>query len=386
MGVSQAIAADPLKHYKGPLLEAGLMWDAGWYVSVAKDGYSIPPAPELSNVAFAPLLPALVKGLGEVFGALGLNMGDPGFGHWTLAGLLLTNAAFFAALYILWQLLARDHPASVANRTLWLIAGFPLGVFWSAIYTEALFLLLAASCILLARRGMWPLAGLLGGLAALTRWAGILLACVLLIEWLDARGMLPRGGRSPLALSSPRFAPWHSALWIGLVPLALGSYMLYLWSAFGSPWVVSQVMAERWQHKMSFFIDTYVKSVDLLWQSVTQTGPARLQVLELGQGNSLYMWLDLGLPLLFVYLGVIGWRRGWLRYGDLAWLALGLLFPLSADNTRSLARYLMPLWPAMLVVSRLCDRWPTLERVWITVSVGLMALGAFIYGSGRWIG
>jgi hypothetical protein len=98
------------------------------------------------------------------------------------------------------------------------------------------------------------------------------------------------------------------------------------------------------------------------------------------------MWIDLGLPLLFGALGVIGWRRGWLRPGDLAWLALGILFPLSADNTRSLGRYLMPLWPALIVAARLCEGRPHLERAWLVVSTGLLALCAYIYGSGRWIG
>jgi hypothetical protein len=98
------------------------------------------------------------------------------------------------------------------------------------------------------------------------------------------------------------------------------------------------------------------------------------------------MWLDLGLPVLLAALGLLGWRRGWLRYGDLAWLALGILFPLSADNTRSLARYMMPLWPALIVVARLSEGRPGLERAWLVVSAGLLALCAYIFGSGKWIG
>jgi hypothetical protein len=376
MGVSQLITTDPSR-YRGPFVEAALMWDGAWYVSVAQDGYSIPPAPTLSNVAFAPLLPMLVRGLVEIFSFLGIHFGDTAFGNYALTGVIITNVAFIAALYVLWRLVALDHPEAVANRTLWLVAAFPMGVFWSALYTESLFLLLAAACVLAARRGAWLLAGALGGLATLTRWAGVLLALVLLVEWLSVQRAITTRGKpaSFLALSC-----------IAVVPLALALHMLYLWAQFGNPLAVLRVQAERWQHKMSFFLSTYADSVNLLWQHLSYSGPRRDEIMVQGSGNSLYVWLDLGLPLLFVALGVVGLRRGWLRPGDLAWLALGLLFPLSSDNTRSVARYLLPLWPALVVASRLCEKRPQLERVWLGVSVGLMALVAYIFGNGKWIG
>lgn len=377
VGVGQAIAEKPTVHYRGPFTEAALMWDAAWYVSVAKGGYTLPPAPELSNLAFPPLLSMLVRVLGNLFDWSGLSVGFPGIGNWALAGLVVTNAAFLASLYLLWHLVAMDHPQAVASRTLWLAAAFPLGLFWSAIYTESLFLLLAVGCVLAARNRLWPLAGALGGLAAVTRWAGIALAGVLLVEWWAANRPL-RAGR-PLSA-------WLSLGWIGLVPLALAAHLLYVWAEFGSPFVVSQVMEERWQHRASFFIGTYTRSVSLLWQSLTQSGPDRAIVLELGEGNPLYMWLDLGIPLLFALLGLIGWRRGWLRPGDLAWLALGILFPLSADNTRSLARYMMPLWPALIVAARLCEGRPMFKVAWLAISTALLATCAFIYANGKWIG
>jgi hypothetical protein len=381
VGASSLIQANPTTYHKGVFTEAALMWDAAWYAGIARNGY-VTPAPGItSNLAFPPLLPLLTQALAGFFSSQGLNMGDPAWGPWALAGVLISNIAFFAALYILWHLVALDHPTAVADRTLWLVAAFPLGVFWSAFYTESLFLLLAVGCVLAARRGLWPVAGALGGLAVLTRWAGLLLIAVLMVEWVAAR----RRGQAAAWRLPPRPA-WLTVGWLGLVPLALGGYMLYLQEAYGAPWAVFQSQAQGWQHGLSFFVQTYADGANLLWQSVTQTGPRADSVLHWGFGNSLYMWLDLAMPLLFTGLGVLGWRRGWLRPGDLAWLALGLIFPLSLNTTISLTRYLMPLWPALIVGARLCTGRPGLERAWLVVSTGLLAVGAYLYANAKWIG
>jgi hypothetical protein len=384
LGVTQLIAANPT-YNKGPFTEVALLWDSAWYMSIVKDGYALPPPPATSNLAFPPLLPLLTRLLGEGFNALGLHLADPVYGNWAVAGILVSNAAFLAGLFVLWHLVALDHPAGVADRTVWFVAAFPLGVFWSAFYTESLFLLLAAGSVLAARRNVWPLAGLLGGLAVLTRWAGLVLLAVLLVEWLTQQRRASAVPGNGAGVPAPR-PSWLSLAWLGGIPLALLSYMGYLQAAFGTPWGVFQSQREGWQHGFSFFLATYWEGVDWLWQSVTQTGPLRDVVLHLGYGNSIYMWLDLGLPLLYIALGVIGWRRGWLRPSDGVWLALGLLFPLSLGTTISLARYLMPLWPALIVVARLTTTRPGLERAWLVASTGLLALGAFLFASARWIG
>lgn len=383
LGVTQLIAANP-RYDKGPFTEAALLWDAAWYMSIVKDGYALPPPPATSNLAFPPLFPLLTRLLGEGFNSLGLHLADPVYGNWAVAGILVSNLAFLAGLFVLWHLVALDHPAGVADRTTWLVAAFPLGVFWSAFYTESLFLLLAASSVLAARRRAWPLAGLLGGLAVLTRWAGLVLLAVLLVEWLVQRRRA--GAANGSAAGAAARPSWPALVWLGGIPLALLGYMGYLQAAFGTPWGVFQSQREGWQHGFSFFLATYWEGVDLLWQSVTQTGPRSDVVLHLGYGNSIYMWLDLGLPLLFIALGIIGWRQGWLRPSDLVWLGLGLLFPLSLGTTISLARYLMPLWPALIVVARLAATRPGLERAWLVASTGVLALGAFLYASARWIG
>jgi hypothetical protein len=384
MGVAELMRTNPTYH-KTQLVEAALMWDASWYMGIAQSGYHM-PVTGTSNLAFPPLFPLLVRLLGDGLAGLGLTLGDPQYGPWALAGLLISNAAFLGALILLWHLVRLDHPAGVADRTLWLVAAFPLGLFWSAFYTESLFLLLAVGCVLAARRGVWPLAGALGGLAVLTKWLGVVLVAVLFVEWLAARRARRAADGNGRAAPPERRPSVFALGWLACIPLALAGYLLYLQVTFGTPWGILQSQEQGWKHGLSFFVSTYLQGVDLLWQSVTQTGPNRDSVLHWGFGNSLYMWLDLILPWLMLGLGALGWRRGWLRPGDLAWLGLGILFPLSLGTTISLARYMMPLWPALVVGARLGARSPALERAWLVLATGLLALGAYIYANAKWIG
>lgn len=384
-GVNQLLAVHPHSYYRGPLTTVALMWDGNWYAGIAQYGYAQPPTPGDTNLAFPPLLSLLARLLGGVFGFFGMAADDPKSGSIALAGVVISNLAFFAALYVLWHLVALDHPPAVANWTLWLVAAFPLGIFWSAFYTESLFLLLSVSCLLAARRGLWGWAGVLGGLAALTRWPGVLLAIVLLVEWISAR-------RERAMRIIPTSQTLGSLAAIALVPLSLLGHMLFLKVTVGHALAMLSSHVQGWHETLSFFPLTYAESVGLLWERVWKGGPAQAigSMLtpwpEQTTGNTLYLWLDLGVPLLFVGLGVLGWRRGWLRTSDLAWLGLGIVFALSWSTTLSVGRYMMPLWPALVVSARLCVRWPIPGRLYLVGASVLLALTAYLFAGAKWVG
>ncbi|HET7076283.1 MAG TPA: hypothetical protein VFM49_02435, partial [Chloroflexia bacterium] len=127
IGAQQLLAGDPART-KGLLVEGALMWDATWYWRIVHDGYFAWTPETGSNLAFCPLYPALVRGLMAGFDLIGLHVGDPVYGNFVLAGLLISNLSFLAALAILWRLVRQEHPASVADRTLLLVAVFPTGL------------------------------------------------------------------------------------------------------------------------------------------------------------------------------------------------------------------------------------------------------------------
>jgi Gpi18-like mannosyltransferase len=206
-----------------PLIDASIRWDAGWYITIARDGYAWTGEGE-ESVAFFPLFPMLLK-------AMLFVIPDSLF---YLFAVLLNHAIFFVALLPVWLYAYRFGGRPVAQRTLLFLCLFPTAFFFNAVYTEALFLLVSAVALLALHKNQFLTAGAAGFLTSLTRPTGVLLAFPFLIQlWRERSDNL-----------------WNSAFrgWpIVLVPAGLAAYMIYLWAAFGRPLGFLEVQ-EAWGH------------------------------------------------------------------------------------------------------------------------------------------
>lgn len=191
--------------------------DAVHYLTIAGHGYA---ADGPGSRAFYPLYPWLIHLLGSITGSN------------AFAGIAISLASFAVALVLLHRLTEQELGPRAANATVLLIAFAPLSFFFSAVYTESLFLALSVGSIYAARRQRWLLAGVLGGLAALTRTTGVLLFVPIVIMQLKARRRIDR-----------RFA---SAL---IVPAALLAYLGSL-AASGISWTAPFHAQAVW-HRVS---------------------------------------------------------------------------------------------------------------------------------------
>ena len=140
-------------------------YDSLHYLSIARDGYAA------NTIAFFPLYPGL------------LQLFAPNWIAMTLWGVLLSNSCFALALIVLARLTALDWNERIARRTLWALAFFPLSVFFSAIYTESVFLLCAVCAFWCARSRQFWWAGFWTLCAALTRNSGPLLFVAMCALW-----------------------------------------------------------------------------------------------------------------------------------------------------------------------------------------------------------
>jgi hypothetical protein len=376
-GVTYITAVEPERN-KGWVAELALMWDAAWYAGIAEGSYRYDPgASGGTNVAFAPLYPFLVRLLSDALRAVtfGWDFGHPRWGSLIAAGLLISNAAFYLALVLLVRWLSGRLGRAGALTVALAVASLPTAFFFSAMYTEGLFLLLVLGAFTLAGSTgpvNWLRAGLVGMLATLTRFAGLLLFPALVVEYMAQRNWSLRRLRG-------------SVLWLGLVPAGLALYAGFLWWRFGSPFVFNESQLKGWNHQGSFFLFTYWESLSELWQSLTGAfPPGQDPVLYYGQGSRLYLMLDLALPVLFI-AGAFAARRV-MRASEWVWLVLGIVYPLSTNITFSMARYVLPLWPGVIWLGALPSRWRWVAWVWVGVSLFLLAWCSRIYGSARWIG
>jgi hypothetical protein len=156
-------------------------FDAGWYGGIALDGYTWDHTFQRQrNIAFFPALPLLMRPAGAV---LGMYETGPARerrmlrGLW--AGTVISLAAFLWALYYVSRLAGELIGADRAAAAALLLAAYPFSIYFSAPYTEALFLLgSVGACYHFVRRD-WIAASAFGLLAGLSRPNGCFLSVVL---------------------------------------------------------------------------------------------------------------------------------------------------------------------------------------------------------------
>ena len=126
-----------------PLLNLPARFDAGWYAGIALDGYYYQHRFDVQqNIAFFPAFPLLLRATGPVVGATADGLPrDLQTARLLWGGLLLSIAAFLWAAHYLVRLARDDLGAERAMNLVALISAYPFAVFFSAPYTESLFLL-----------------------------------------------------------------------------------------------------------------------------------------------------------------------------------------------------------------------------------------------------
>lgn len=197
-------------------------WDAGWYLGIARDGYEFKKG-KPSSTAFFPLYPMLIRSMHTLLG----SKTDASI---LLAGFLVSNLALAAALCYLYLLTRMEFDEATAARAVLYLLVFPMTLFFSAVYSESVFILVVIASFYHARKGQWLLAGLFCALAALARSPGVLLLAPLALEYLMQRGFQWRKIKLDV-------------LWLGLGPLALGGYAVYLGERFGNPRAIIDAQA-----------------------------------------------------------------------------------------------------------------------------------------------
>ena len=266
---------------------AGYGADAGW-----------PPHGSLPHWAFFPLYPLLLRGAV-------LATGLPA----RLAGILLSSLclALFMAAGAAYLCRTRGAQAAPA-RFVVLASVMPFGLFFSALYTEALFALLVALALLGLAKARPGAGAVAAALASATRPTGILLAPVFALRGVLA---LPREGIRALLPAV-------------IAPLGLVAFMVAQWIAVGDPLAFSHVQAlwdRAWRGPPAY-----------LWDGMAAWDWSLLGGLMDQPSRSFFAaWGLLGLAVAVWLTAQRRWTEAWL-------LAASLLLP-AASGLDSLPRY-----------------------------------------------
>jgi hypothetical protein len=332
--------------YFGNLLAAPFArWDSVWYLAIGQGGY---PRGNPSRTAFFPLYPLVLRGVGIVI------QSD------LIAGVVVSLVCFGIALTLLYELVALELDDERARVTVMLLAFCPMAYFYSAIYSESLYLALSVGCILAARRGRWAWAGVLGAVAATSRNSGIMLAVpVVLLFLYGPRGdrTAPdwaRAGRNWRALL-PRYRFSRQLLWALLIPAGLAAYVLFLSLSIHdglAPFRAQQV----WYRSFAGPFGGVWTGIVAAWDGIRQLvhGPPPPIYFTKAGGNPLTVAGQNLMLFAFLVLAVIAlvgaFRTLPVAYGGycLASLAMPLSYPVSPQPLASLPRYEVVLFPLFM--------------------------------------
>lgn len=338
----------PYRLFSNEVLNLPVRWDAGWYLGIANVGYKLDNDSLLSwrqqNVAFFPAYPLLMRAGARLMG-----------GRTVLAGQLLSLLAFLAALVYLFHLAreALDHRAPAAAMAL--LAAYPFAIFFSAIYTESLFLLSAVAAFYHVHRQEYGRASAWGFLAGLARPNGALLSVPLLV--LAWQGWRVSGGGRRLPSLAVAAAPGFGML----------LFSAYLFSLTGRPfaWMEAHRAWGRTYHGLDWSVgEGYRQLVDGFYQTAAAQP---IDVLNLAATV---------LALLLVWPIV---RRFGLAYG--IFVLVNLIPPLFAGGLISMGRLTSVLFPTFLWLG---ESIPASRRpAWIAAFGMGQALGATLFFTWR---
>jgi len=292
-------------------------WDTRHYIGIAQEWYTS-VGDERLRLVFFPLYPLLMRLVSPLIG-----------GDVLYAGMLISLVCASAACALVYDLSCMTGGRKTALLSAAYFLLNPLSVFLCCAYTEALFIFLSLAVVCLIRRGHPWLAAVCGFLSAFTRMPGVIIAGILIIDWL---GRIHKDGfRLRAALSCA-----------GQVLLVFGGLFLYWginWAVTGDPMMYLTYQRENWYQQPGSF-----------WGSTANT--MHYFLTTVGDGDWLYTW---GFQLLcmmgmFVLLA-FGQHR--LPFDLAAYSFVYVAVVLSPTWLLSAPRYLYALCALPLLLARL---------------------------------
>ncbi|TMK72928.1 MAG: hypothetical protein E6G50_02860 [Actinobacteria bacterium] len=331
----------PLLHELGYGTDVWARWDSVFFLRVAEHGY------DKASASFGPLYPALVWLVGHAF-----------LGHYLFAGIVISLAAALGSFLLLHRLAEERLGADGARRAVLYLAVFPMALFLQAVYSEALFLLLALAAFAFAERRRFGAAGVVAGLAILTRVAGVaLLPSLALLAWRHRDRARALGG---VALALPVAA----------------IYPLVLWRQIGDPWAFVHA-EDRWHRHLSV-----AGPFGGIWDAFRHWTPSGAGVHHAVAVNG----EALVLLAVFIPLTVLAWRRFGAPYGLFA--AISLAIPLSFPSSRwpllSLPRFGLVVFPFFLALAVLGGR-PRVHTAIVVSSSLFLGIAVAQWALWQWV-
>lgn len=345
----------------GKLLGPWQRFDTQRYVRIARDGYV---APDDSH--YPPLYPGLIRIGAAPFGG--------GAKARMFAALAVATIAAFGLFFLFHRLSVQEIGEPGARFAVLSFALFPTGFFLFAGYSESLFIFLALASFISARGGRFGHAGIIGVLASLTRLTGWCLA--LPIAW--EAYVRWKAGRKAGSGAGDGFDTGRLVLGLAsaaLPILATAGFLMFRRNLGFSP--LDETFGMYWARTPGVPGQDLLTSVKTLLFS----GAGRADQIPL-------LWIDFMSAIGMLIATPLVFRRFGMSHG----LYMGgiLFFLLLATSSvlplYSVARYVLPLFPAFLLLGLVTRNLRFFRRGLLLCSFFLWLLFSAEFFSRDWVG
>jgi Gpi18-like mannosyltransferase len=318
--------------------------DGGHYLLMAQFGYNIPTI-GVKALAFLPLFPFLIF--------LTNNL----INNYYLSAIFLNIIFSTLSIFLLYKIVKKEFDYKVAYLTVFLFLIFPTTFFILMPYTESLFILLSLAAFYLLEKNKIGWAAVLGILLSLTRLLGLVICIPIFLHIVENYKLTKK-----------------SLYLLALVPL-LGTlgYLGLNWMIGGYPLAfLTHQTHERWENSPQFIWDTFVILPF-----------AAINTYNIGFEFVAARW---GSLLIFLIVSFLTLIYGTLKKINLKYLLYCLVFiviTFSVSNPQSGMRFLMALWPLMMIQAVFFIKHKWLLILYVPLCIGLAILAWLFFVAGR---
>lgn len=217
-----------------PFFNLFAVWDSAYYMHIATHGYT-----HDIYWGFFPLYPLLIKCFSLLFTSF-LDVGEA----IVVGGFLLSNIFFFGLIIYFFKLtLLIFKNKNIAYLSTLFLCIFPSSIFFSAVYTESLFMFLTISSLYYMEKNKWEKSTVLAFLSGLTKPIGFLIFIPLICK---AFYKIKRGENKLIV-----FFPM-------LILFSYISFMFYGYLSTGDFFIHQGVQSEYWGRNFSNPLSTFM--------------------------------------------------------------------------------------------------------------------------------
>ena len=310
-------------------------WDSFWYLDIVHNGYYLKTDNTLSDVAFFPLYPTLIKIVGTIL-----------MGNFVLAGWVLSMGFLLGACTYFYKFMKEFHPKLDPELPILLMLVFPTAFFFNIVYTESMFLFLTLTTFFYAFKKQFWLAAVFAFFASLTHSNGVFLALPILWKIWESFG-------------------WKSIFTTKILPIFLPAIAM-----------------------ASFFAYSAVKFHDLLLFFKLESAWGRSFKLNMDhfQFFSHPSIINFAIDLFFIILIITVIGLVWKKLSPLyaIFMSLTVLAALTSGTLMSIGRYSLVLFPMFILLSSVKNK--TFQYAWIFASTLFLALDIMLFVNNYWAG